>query len=593
MNKVNARAVALLTTLEMVPPIIREELLSDKKLLDEFGLKVDPVLEIGPDVGSFKVSELHAAVNAASRSGGGVAALLDVKGAEWTVRAKITSSKASLLIQSPSRTVRADSLFLSTQNRKARRLAFASQVKSKSCGKALEMRWGDIIARRGLSQSELRTFEEDVARTPEAVSAAIMLGLRQQELPLEVLVPRSLEYYERLVGRHDGRANIGEYIEHVAIKHIEELLKWDKTEGLRAAMLLGSHSLISDVLARQHISSTAFTKLAQWAGQADPMSRAVVLELALKRSRGLAECAAHVQLVAQSLCKAEQEEVLDLFAIFSVVFRMVDGELGKLRVAASKPPFWRRLASMAHAGVITRCLLAGGRVPAEVLEQMGSIRLTEYQMQGIVDMRTEPRWHADFASSMQLRSEFGGRVFGAARQNEKVAMALGVWDLLLSDTPGGLKSGLNMRSIGLPGPLEGNVEPGQRLDEEILQKMRASLTDLALSILSFALVSNTALFVKLPQDVLTLAAEAVRRANYHIDPRGKPEWVETCLVNLATAAAVNRCPQLADEMFIVLRSYRRLFRGELSLDATVRVGLIACGSRMELGEWSRCVGAPD
>jgi hypothetical protein len=454
----------------------------------------------------------------------------------------------------------------------------------------LEVRWGDIIGQRGLSQSELRTFEEDVARTPEAVSAAIILSLRQPELPLEALVPRSLEYYERLVGRFNGQKNFGEYIEQVATKHIEELLNWDRTKGLHAAVLLGSQSLISDVIARQRISSSAFIKLAQWARQADPLSRAVVLEMALKRSRDLAECAPDVQLLAQSFCKVEQQEVLDPFAIFSAVFHMVDGELGKLRLAASKPPFWRRLASMAHAGVITRCLLASGPVPPQMLDQIGSVRFMEYQMQGIVDMRTEPRWQADFASAEQLRNEFGGRVFGAGRENEKSAMALGVRDLLLSDAPGGLKSGLNMTSIGLPGPLEGNVEPIQKLDEEVLQKMRISLADPALSILSFALVSNTALFVNLPQDVLTLAAAAVRRANYHIDPQGKPEWVETCLVNLATAAAVNRSPQLADEMFIVLRSYRRLFRGEVSLDAAVRVGLIACASRADLGEWGRCVG---
>jgi hypothetical protein len=466
-----------------------------------------------------------------------------------------------------------------------------NQIKGNSCAKEIGERWDKIIDQRALSHRELGMLAEDVARTPAVVSSTIALQLRQPQLPIEALVPRSLEYYQRLVGRLEGQRNIVEYVEQVASGHICALLEWDKTEGLRAALLLGAHSMVLDVLAKERISPTAFSKLVQWAKTADPLTQTGVLELALKRSGDIAKCAPDVWELAESFCKVEQAEVVDAFAILSGVFHMVDGELGKRRMMAAKPPFWRRLAAMAHAALITRCMLANGAVPAETLEGMGSIRLTEYQMQGIVDMRTEPRWQGDFASPYQLRNEFGGRVFAAASLNEETAIKLGVRDLLLGDTPGGLKSGINLMSARLPGPLEGNVDPIEQLPEEVIQKMRASLSDPTLSILSFALISNTSLFVRLPEDVLILAAAAVRRANYHLDPKGKPEWVEACLTNLATAAAVNRNLPLADEMFIILRSYRRLFRGELSLDAAIRVGLISCASRSDLNEWCKCVGA--
>jgi hypothetical protein len=60
---------------------------------------------------------------------------------------------------------------------------------------------------------------------------------------------------------------------------------------------------------------------------------------------------------------------------------------------------------------------------------------------------------------------------------------------------------------------------------------------------------------------------------------------------LATAAAVNRSHQLADELFIVIRSYRRFFRDELDLDAAFRIGMVACATRVDLGDWCKCVGA--
>jgi hypothetical protein len=591
MKKASEKAVAFMTVAELVPPILRQELLAEEKLRTQFDLEIDPVMDLGPEVGSFKASHILRAVRLAAARSGSIAKLPDQTGKEWEVLATIGVSTASLTIKSPSRTVLADHFILLTESEKARKLFFSGQMKTTSAAKPLEARWGTIIGERALSHRELGMLAEDVARTPEAVSFVIQQQLRQPQLPIQVLVPTSIEYYEHLVGRFSGQKNIYEYVEQVATSHIRDLLAWDKFKGLQAALLLGSHSLISDLLVKERISVAEFTELAQWAIQSDPMSRTVTLELAFKGSGDAAECSSSVQQLAKNVCTVDPPEVVASFGIFSGVFHMVDGELGKLRIAASKPPYWRRLAAMAHAAVITRCMFANGAVAAEVLEGMDSIRLTEFQMQGVVDMRTEPRWQSDFASASQLKNEFGGRILNTASQNENRAIELRVRDVLLGDDPGTLKSQINMMSARLPGPLEGNVDPMEKLPEKVLESMRASLADPTLSILSFALVSNTALFVKLPEDVLVLAADAVRRANYHLDPKGKPEWVETCLTNLATAAAVNRNIRLADEMFIVLRSYRRLFRGELSLDAAIRVGLIACASRSDLGEWCKCVGA--
>jgi hypothetical protein len=591
MKKPNERAIALATVAELVPPELRQELLGEEKLRAQFDLEIDPVLDLGPEVGSFKASLILKAVRAAADAPGKVAKLLDQKGRECEVLVTIGDSTANLAIKSASHIVLADHFLLLTDNARARQLFFSQHVNTSSAAKVLKARWQEIVNKRALSHSELGKLVGDIAHTPEAVASIIQEQLRLPQLPLQVLVPQRLEYYEYLVGRLSGQKNIYEYIEQVAIDHIRDLLEWDSLKGLQAASLLGAHSLISDLLAKDHIVPADFSQVALWATQTDPMTRTIILETALKRSGDSADTSTAVQQLVESIRVVEPPEVMGMFAIFSGVFHMVDGEVGKLRIAAAKPPYWRRLASMAHAAVVTRCMLANGEVAAEVLEGMDSIRLTEYQMQSVVDMRTEPRWQGDFASPTQLRHEFAGRILNAAAQNERTAIDLGVWDALLGDTPGALKNQINASNARLPGPLEGNVDPMEKLSEELLERMRASLSDPSLSILSFALVSNTALFVKLPEDVLVLAADAVRRANYHLDPKGKPEWVETCLTNLATAAAVNRNCRLADEMFTILRSYRRLFSGELSLDGAIRVGLIACASREELGQWCECVGA--
>jgi hypothetical protein len=56
-------------------------------------------------------------------------------------------------------------------------------------------------------------------------------------------------------------------------------------------------------------------------------------------------------------------------------------------------------------------------------------------------------------------------------------------------------------------------------------------------------------------------------------------------------AANTRSVDLADALLILVRNYRRNFSDELSIDTGLRVGMIACASRADFGEWCRAIGA--
>ena len=275
----------------------------------------------------------------------------------------------------------------------------------------------------------------------------------------------------------------------------------------------------------------------------------------------------------------------------SAVFVMVDGELSKTRILVSKPPFWRRLAAFAQAALITRCVLATRGDLSKFVALMNSVRLGRYGMQCYVDLRCEPRWLADFAMPQQLKDEIGGRVLIAANSDEKAIDKLGLRDVLISDAPQSLKKQLNLLLTLLPGPCEGNIDCVNQLDPDNLKRMREHLVTPSPSVSSFTFAANTALLFKLPDDIPGLIADAIRRAQYRLDSGGKPETLQSCLVGLAMVAAVNRSHQLADELFIVIRSYRRFFRDDLDLDAAFQIGMIACASRANLPDWCKCVGA--
>jgi hypothetical protein len=181
-------------------------------------------------------------------------------------------------------------------------------------------------------------------------------------------------------------------------------------------------------------------------------------------------------------------------------------------------------------------------------------------------------------------------LFAAARDEQAIGK-LGLRAILISDAPQSLKKQLNVSLTLLSGPLEGNIASARQLQSNQLKRMHKHLADPSPTVSSFALMVDAALLFELPEDVPELAAHALRRAQYRLDSGGKLRALEGCLVGLAVTAAVNRSHQLADELFIVIRSYRRFAREELDLDAAFHIGMIACASRADLGDWCKCVGA--
>jgi hypothetical protein len=585
------RAMMLVAFLEWVPPIIRSDLLADEKLREDFDLDIDPELNLDDASMTFKRSALFSAVRAAGVSPGKVHKVLDLAGTEWEIIAKVAKGAAGLTMKSGSRSLNAPHLLLLTKNKSARKQFFAREADRLNLPSPLTKRWSGLLHARALSDQEFEELMAEELRTPVAVTERMLAELRKPTVSIEILVPRSLDYYEQLVGRLAGQANIKEYVEEVATEHTHRLLEWRMPDGLHQALLMCSHSLITNALAKEAIVASEFNRLAIWAQSADAIARTAALELAVRRPSDRAKIADAARALAERFTGKGTNERCDPFTLLSAAFVMVDGELGKVKTLASKPPFWRRLAALSHAALITRCVLSTGGDPVKFIKWMGSVRSDEYIAQGYVDLRREPRWLADFAMPGQLKDELGGRVLVAAAREGKSIDKLGLRDILMGDAPRSLKKQLDLFSIQFPGPLEGNVDFVTPLAPDLLVKMREGLGDPAPSVSSFILVANAALLFQLPQDVPELAADAIRRAQYRLDAGGKPEQLQRCLVGLATVAAIYRNHRLADELFILIRSYRRLLPHELDLDDVFRVGMIACASRADLDDWCKCVGA--
>jgi hypothetical protein len=584
------RAAMLMMSMELFPPLIRDSLLSDGSLRRDYDLALDAIISFDPAKVAFKRSTLYAAVRAASESPGKPKKVTDQAGTAWTLVVTATEGGGDVLLTSGTRILHASQLCLLTRMKDARKVFFEGESARLNLPSEVVARWRKLVRRRPLTDDEIDELMTEAFRTTASMTGVLMEHLARGDISVEVLVPKSLGYYEQLVGRHAGQATIREYVDEVAVEHIESLFGSRPVEGLKLALLMDSHPLLTEILAKKTISLPDLNAVALWAQGSDVLARSSTLALVIRRAKAHATLRANAVVLAERLIGRGKKDKYEQFAMLSAAFVMVDGELAKTRVMAAKPAYWRRLAALAHASLINRCILSSGGDFSRVIEWMRLARIREHLMQCYVDLRTEPRWIAEFASSRQLKHEIAGRVVSTALSEQATVEKLGLREILLGNARTSLKRQLKMPFVGLPGPLEGNVNPVAQVTEKDLNQMRRDLGAPSPALSVFSQVANMALFFLLPEDIPRLAADAIRRTQYRIDSGESVQSFQSTLGGLATAAAITRSHALADELFLLIRSYRHFLPDKLDPNMAFRVGMIACASRASLDEWCGCVG---
>jgi hypothetical protein len=255
----------------------------------------------------------------------------------------------------------------------------------------------------------------------------------------------------------------------------------------------------------------------------------------------------------------------------------------------SRPPFWRKLAAIAQASLIARCIAHTGGDATELAQWLQSVRSQMYLLQCFADLRVEPRWLPDFAMPHQLRNEIYGRVAIAAAKLGPDILEPDLRELLLGDAEGSLKRQFNPTCACLPGPLEGAVAPFIELPAEEVARIRDDLSAAKITVASVSGLANAAIVVRFPTELADMAGDAIARADYRLHYDVKAALVPH-LLGLASAAAIVRSGKLADALLVLLRTYRHFHPDELTIDDAIRIAMIACASRSELMDWCKCAG---
>jgi hypothetical protein len=574
----------------MTPPLIRNRVLDDRKLLQELGLKTEGVISLGNGGPEFVRKDLTAAVKKVVDQGAVGVMLKDEAGLNWTMEQFGSGNERGLGLTDGKRKLRIDDLSLLAAKAPRRLQILKKDAERTNLPKEVYQHWRNILRNAPISENELSELTDELANNPITRLHHISDRIGQGGIGIDTLVFRSLAYYERLCGVATTQATIHEYAEQVLRPFIKSLFKWDRIEGAKLALLLASHPIVIPLIEKEKLTETEMAGLMKWAiTDGDVISRCALIELGLRKPEYKksikAPMAKLVRLFSGKVTEANKQ-----FELLSAAFSAVYGELGLTGVMSGKPVFWKRLAAMAQAAIICRAILSFKRNYKPLITWIAEVRPIQFLLHCYTDYRTDPRWMAEFALPNQLLNEFGGRVFHYAQNNEASVKSLGLTADLLSDKEGSLRKTTIPFLTILPGPLEGNVEAVMEMKPEEIEKLRKDLIVAAPVVESFSVLVSVVLLVKIPLEFSTLAAEALSRAQYKFDKPADPDLLGGHIRGLAQFAAISGSVELADAIFILIRNYRRHFPDELKLNEAFTTGIIACASRKDFRGWCKAIG---
>ncbi len=294
--------------------------------------------------------------------------------------------------------------------------------------------WKELIEERTPTDDEVVLMQEDLKDTPVAVVSIIRESLAAGSVSLDVWVPRSARYYERLVGQWGDGLSLDGYATQVAPRQFSDLLKWRKAEGLKLALLLTPQPYLSAALAEAEIRDEALGEVLSWLENVgDAMSCAAGIEIALPRLASHDCLKEPLTRLLKVFVAGKPAANVDPIKLLSCLFVVVYGEIAHCRIHAAKPPFWRKLAAMAQASLIARCIADVGGDATELVRWLESVRSQMYLLQCFADLRVEPRWLPYYGLPLQLRNEICGRVWTAVAKTAPGVLEPELTDLLMGD----------------------------------------------------------------------------------------------------------------------------------------------------------------
>ena len=590
-NSAYAKSAIAQAALEFLPPMIRTTLLEESDFRKDYGFEMNAVLAFGDSGFSIQRSELFDAIREIL-PGPSEVEVADTDGRKWKLNNESEEGKLPTLIIShdKQRLILPDYATLSPDSTTRLRSLdeAASDVNLPPSARDV---WRNVLSDRPLEDDEVDELASDLSDTPILRAQSIRSEIITGQSSVSSLVPSSRRYFERLVGAYDGSTSIRDYAAGTGRQIFEQLSAWRPYDGFLFSLFMSSHSALTTEIDVEHIGSEGLVRAFDFLEKhGDRVSQLGAIEVGLRSLPERPEIEPHVIRLIKQIRDDDVDGSASGFKLLSALFTFVDGELSRIRLLSTEPPFYRRLASFSHAALIHRQLV-DSRVKFDTFCEWSLNRRGEqYYLQSLADMRLEPRWNPDLATTSQMKAEFFGRIMIAAKNFEKNIKGGKLHDLVLGTEHGNLSSLSEFPRPYFPGPLEGAEVCTHILPAEVSEAIKAQLNADEVGPGSFIALVNSARIYRVGSDQAELAAKALKLSSYPLANVEDKSQLLSILNGLATVAASARSSVLADELRILVRRYRRDSQYALSIGEDMTICLVAAASHADLDNWREFVG---
>jgi len=585
-------SLAVLAVLKLFPSSVGEALLSDDTFKRRYRLKSDALISFDNCGVSIQRSTLFNGIREILANSDAQPVLMDKAGDEWLLEIEEDTNGQRILLSQKERRLFLPDLSTLSPDQAERMTGFNRVIVEVNLPEDEASKWREILVSRALTDDEQIMLDTAIKEMPVRVSALVASELDEGTFSLSSCVPRSGRYFERLVGEYQEGHNLEEYAHVVAREHIQKLMSWHPYEGFLFALLLSAHSLNVAAIDVEQLEEGDLIKAYEWLQKnGDLFSQLGAIEIGLSILDRHPDIEPYIKDMIEQVRSDSPDDKQGRFELLSSLIILIEGELSRTRVLRRKPPFWRRLASIAQACLIERCTNEIHGDVAKFTEWAMGTRAQPFYIQNMTDLRIGPRWIPDYVSSRQLKAEFICRIINSADRNISKIESPDIRKLLFGEGHKSLRALIEFPYSYLPGPLEGGVDSEHRVPDELVQSIKEQLGEIVLQPGSFTILMNSALIYRLDSDQAQLAANALRAAKHQLRKVDNKELLFSILKGLATVAAVTRSKELAGELIILDRRSRGCESGnKLSAEESLWIGLTAAAAHLDLAGWCKFVG---
>ncbi|MFQ3246843.1 MAG: pimeloyl-ACP methyl ester carboxylesterase [Arenicella sp.] len=569
--------------LEMFPPIIRDQVLSDHEFCDDHRIPYETIFSFDSTKTQFRKSELNQAISEFHETNENKE-IRTVTDDVWELRGMAEEGGDIYLKRGSDKLMLGDYCWPFIPNLEHRKEKFASIARQLQFTSVQTTDLIRLIDQGKLSNDEIDSVFEIIKNTPVNRYQKILHAFRAKEpADSNILVPDNEDYYLQLVGKWEASRTLSDFTKVEHKKFVEQFgLNVELDLRIRSVLLSCPYILASSNLELLNPDVNELNNSLNWLARfGDPYSRVAAIEFGLSKLKEIPELEnALINVISALISQKEQYKHL------SYLLMLVYGELSRAGTLDGRPIFYIRIAAASQASLIYRAAVASEVDISSLAEWGRQNRQYDFFSQAYLDLREENTWLPSYIQPTHLEADILGRI-RIAGEGHKDFIKPGELRNILFDTSRPMTLGKHLTlNSWMPSFIESR-DLERIMTDEIKKSVYEDLAKEESSLDSLVSFINSAMFWSPDIDLhLPVVCEILSNRGSKLFFEEPMDRRVEFLESIAGVAGTNRLNKLSDALYeCFLTNFSTLDLSKYT-EQLVLIGMISASAHKDSNSWS-------